>query len=271
LYTSKNPKTRYNKTSARTQVLTELKRLLDLYKDEELSITICGHSLGSALATLNAYDIAQSGLNIPGKHAVIPEDWDGHTAPPAMDLPNPEHLKTIPITVFSFAGPRVGNDAFRDRLKDLGVKVLRIVNVNDIVPRAPGLLLNENTDHFRWAEKIIDQFPFTYIHVGTELELNNLDSPYLDPRRANKPNCHNMEQYLHLIDGHQGKGRPFELTTGRQLALVNKSCNFLKAHHFVPECWWQRENKGLVMSEDRRWVQPERELEDIPTADADFN
>lgn len=274
LYTAKNPKTHYNKTSARKQVLTELKRLLDKYEGEELSITICGHSLGSALSTLNAYDIAQSGLNIPGKHAHVPEEWDGHTAPPAMDLPNPDHLKTIPITVFSFAGPRVGNDAFRDRLKDLGVKVLRIVNVNDIVPRAPGFILNENLDHFRWMEKLIDQFPFTYTHVGTELLLNNLDSPYLDPERANKPNCHNMEQYLHLIDGYRGTGKPFELTTKREVALVNKSCNFLKADRFVPECWWQPENKGLVRTEDRRWVQPERAPEDIPQAiddDGDFS
>jgi len=269
LYTSKNPKTRYNKTSARTQVLTELKRLLDKYEGEELSITICGHSLGSALATINAYDIAQSGLNIPGDHAVVPEDWEDKTAPPAVDLE--EDKKTIPVTVYSFAGPRVGNDAFRDRLKELDVKVLRIVNVNDIVPRCPGLFINENTDGTRFLEKIIDQFPFTYIHVGTELELNNLDSPYLDPGRANKPNVHNMEQYLHLIDGHQGKGRKFELTTGRQLALVNKSCNFLKPSQFVPECWWQQENKGLVMTKDRKWVQPDRELEDIPTADEDFS
>lgn len=107
---------------APVQVLRELKRLVELYEGEELSITICGHSLGSALATLNAYDIAQSGLNIPGKHAVIPADWDGHTAIP-QNLPNPLHRKAIPVTVFSFAGPRVGNDAFRDRLKDLGVKV----------------------------------------------------------------------------------------------------------------------------------------------------
>lgn len=270
LYTAKNPKTRYNKSSARTQVLTELKRLLDLYEGEELSITTCGHSLGSALATVSAYDIAQSGLNIPGKHAVVPVEWDGHTAAPAMDLPNPENLKTVPVTVFSFAGPRVGNDAFRDRLKDLGVKVLRIVNVNDIVPRAPGIFVNENMDRFRFMEKLIDQFPFTYIHVGTELLLNNLDSPYLDPGRANKPNCHNMEQYLHLIDGHQGTGLPFKLTTGRQRALVNKSCNFLRSEEFVPDCWWQPENKGLVMNDKREWVQPDRELEDIPTVETDF-
>lgn len=150
-------------------------------------------------------------------------------------------------------------------------KVLRMVNVNDFVPRVPGMLLNENTDNTLWMEKLIDRFPFTYIHVGTELQLNNLDSPYLDPSRANKGNVHNMEQYLHLIDGHQGKGKPFQLTTGRQLALVNKSCNFLKKEHFIPECWWQLENKGLVMTRDRRWVQPDRELEDIPTADDDFS
>ena len=105
---------------APTQVLLELKRLLNLYKGDQLSITVTGHSLGSALATINAYDIAQLGLNQPTLHVTIPKDWNhGQAASPA----DPKHHNTIPVTVFSFGGPRVGNDAFRDRIEELGVKV----------------------------------------------------------------------------------------------------------------------------------------------------
>lgn len=61
LYNSNKSDSRYNQTSVREQVNKEVLRLLDFYKNEtdKLSITITGHSLGAALAVLNAYDIAQ--------------------------------------------------------------------------------------------------------------------------------------------------------------------------------------------------------------------
>ncbi|TKY52691.1 Phospholipase A1-Igamma1 [Spatholobus suberectus] len=66
LYTDKEESCGYCKYSAREQVLSEVKRLLEMHGDEEVSITITGHSLGSALAILSAYDIAETGANVVG-------------------------------------------------------------------------------------------------------------------------------------------------------------------------------------------------------------
>ncbi|KAG2579244.1 hypothetical protein PVAP13_6NG250306 [Panicum virgatum] len=127
LYTDKDPTCRFCKYSAREQVLMEVRRLVARYAamGEDVSITVTGHSLGSALAMLSAYDIAESGANV----AVC---GDG------------EQRRKAPVCVYSFAGPRVGNAAFRRRFEtELGVKALRVVNVHDNVTRMPGILLNE--------------------------------------------------------------------------------------------------------------------------------
>ncbi|KAL9672634.1 hypothetical protein QQ045_028886 [Rhodiola kirilowii] len=174
LYTDKEPNCRFCKFSAREQILTEIKRLVDLYAGEELSITVSGHSLGSALAILSAYDIAETGLNIG---------------------PNGQ---AIPVTVFSYSGPRVGNARFKERIETLGVNVLRVVNVHDMVPKTPGLFLNEGVSPM--LMKFVKHSPWSYCHVGVELALNHMNSPFLKP--TTDPGCaHNLEAHLHLLDG----------------------------------------------------------------------
>lgn len=204
------------------------------YKDEELSITITGHSLGAALAVLSSYDIAECG-------------WNKRSGP-AGD---------IPITVFSFAGPRVGNSPFKDRLEKLGVKVLRIVNVNDVVPRVPGVFVNENLP---LLDKLLDKLPWTYSHVGVEFMVDNLASKHLDPDKANTTTRHNLEQYLHLVACY---GR-YDQPPLRDVALVNKRCDFLTKGMFIPPVWWQEKNKGLLLLPSGVYGQPDRLAEDVP-------
>uniref|UniRef100_A0A7N1A025 Fungal lipase-type domain-containing protein n=1 Tax=Kalanchoe fedtschenkoi TaxID=63787 RepID=A0A7N1A025_KALFE len=231
LYTDKEASCRFCTFSAREQILTEIKRLVELYGGEELSITITGHSLGSALAILSAYDIAETGLSIKSSGRVVP------------------------VTVFSYSGPRVGNERFKERLERLGVSVLRVVNVHDVVPKSPGLFFNEKVSPM--LMKFAKHSPWSYCHVGVELALDHMNSPFLKPTKD--PGCaHNLEAHLHLLDGYHGTGSKFVLSSGRDPALVNKASDFLKDHYLVPPNWRQDENKGMIRNLDGRWVQPER-------------
>ncbi|PPR99353.1 hypothetical protein GOBAR_AA21319 [Gossypium barbadense] len=238
LYTDKDVNCRFCKFSAREQILTEVKRLLEIYQLEELSLTITGHSLGSALAILSAYGIVETGLNVL------------------------QDSRAVPVSVFSFSGPRVGNVRFKERMEVLGVKVLRVVNVHDIVPKSPGLFFNENVPLL--LMKMAERLPWSYSHVGVELSLDHKNSPFL--KETGDLSCaHNLEALLHLLDGYHGKGHRFVLASGRDPALVNKATDFLKDHYLVPPYWRQYENKGMVRNEDGRWMQPERpKLDDQP-------
>lgn len=233
LYTKKEHSCTYCSFSAREQLLSEVNRLLHYYPDEHISITITGHSLGAALAILSAYDIAELNLNVLQ-----------------------ETKSVIPLTVFSFAGPRVGNLKFKERCEELGVKVLRVVNVHDVVPTLPGIITNEKFQFQRYVEEAL-RFPWSYAHVGTEMALDNRESPFL--KGSNDLVCaHNLEVHLHLVDGYHGKGKRFCLASKRDIALVNKSCDFLRSEYGVPPHWRQDENKGMVRGRDGRWVLPER-------------
>ncbi|KAL5701995.1 hypothetical protein ACHQM5_027271 [Ranunculus cassubicifolius] len=233
IYTSKDEGCRYNKKSASEQVMQEIQRLVNLYrkKGEEVSLTITGHSLGGALAILNAYEV-------------------GYT------------VSDLPIHVISFGAPRVGNVAFRDELNKMGVKTLRIVVKQDFVPKLPGTILNEGLKKF---EVLKEELSWFYIHVGHELKLSVKSSPFLKHGFNNSLGFHSLQTYLHLLDGYVSPLLPFGPNARRDVALVNKGCGMLRDELKIPKAWYQMEHKGLVRNAYGRWVKRTRNPEDIPT------
>ncbi|WCJ27170.1 Phospholipase A1-II 1 [Euphorbia peplus] len=151
IYTATDLDSTYSKTSAREQVMKVVRKLVEKYKDEEVSITVTGHSLGGAMAILNAVDIAANGHN----------KTVGHQAE-----------KTFPVTAIVFGSPRVGNKAFKKMFHELkDVHILRIENVHDPVPKLPLI------GYVHVGEGIeIDSTKSPYLKHGMKLKtLHNLE------------------------------------------------------------------------------------------------
>ncbi|XP_047336078.1 phospholipase A(1) DAD1, chloroplastic-like [Impatiens glandulifera] len=195
LYTSR---TSPSDQSLRDSVKEEMARIMQTYGDEPLSVTVVGHSLGAALATLTAYDITATANAC-------------HRPPPL-------------VTVFSFGGPRVGNRSFRSELSKRGAKVLRIVNSDDFITKVPGFVIDNNdvseindlsdSGLPGWLQKRVDT-RWVYADVGKELRLSSKESPYLS--NPDVATCHDLKTYLHLVDGFVSSTCPFRATAKRLL------------------------------------------------------
>ncbi|CAI9101245.1 OLC1v1038522C1 [Oldenlandia corymbosa var. corymbosa] len=208
LYTSSTETHR----SLQDSVKEEIEKLLEKYSDEPLSITITGHSLGAALATLTAYDITNT-----FKHAPL-------------------------VTVVSFGGPRVGDRTFRQQLEKNGTKVLRIVNSDDVITKVPGFVIdynnnnnnnnnnnievarNEEADDVEvgpaggfpsWIQKRVEDTQWVYAEIGKELRLSSKDCPNLG--KGDIVTCHDLKTYLHLVNNFVGSNCPIRATANRVL------------------------------------------------------
>ncbi|KAL9243737.1 hypothetical protein vseg_017589 [Gypsophila vaccaria] len=218
MYTSDDPKSPFTKVSARTQLQTLIKQLLNQYSQENLSIIFTGHSLGATLSIVSAFDIV-------------------------------ENLMTdIPVSAIVFGCPKVGNQAFKDRFTSHhNLKVLHVKNTIDRIPHYPPSLMH-------------------YVHLGVELDIDTRKSNYLK-NSTKTDDLHNLQGMLHVVNGWHGVHREFRLVIPRSVALVNKSCDFLKEECLVPPCWWVEKNKGMVLNEYGEWTLAIPEKEPTPEFD----
>uniref|UniRef100_K3ZF89 Phospholipase A1 n=1 Tax=Setaria italica TaxID=4555 RepID=K3ZF89_SETIT len=215
LYTSSDATSRFNHASARDQVIEEVRRLMELHRDEETSVTVTGHSLGAALSVLNDVDIVASGANAP--------------AGAGSDSSKPP----CPVTAVVFACPRVGDRFFRSAFNSFqDFRALHVKNSGDIVPAYP---------------------PLGYVDVAVALPINTSRSPYLR-WPGTVLTLRNLECYLHGVAGEQGGAGGFKLEVERDVvALVNKGAGALKDEHPVPANRWVPKNKGMVKSAQGKW------------------
>jgi hypothetical protein len=84
-----------------------------------------------------------------------------------------------------------------------GARVLRVVNAHDVVPRFPLPLPG-------------------YADVGRELRLDSRASPFLRPD-ADAACCHDLEAYIHLVDGFLGSHCPFRDNAKRSIHRLVKN------------------------------------------------
>ncbi|XP_002443555.2 phospholipase A1-Igamma1, chloroplastic [Sorghum bicolor] len=150
------------RTSARSQVLAELSRLVtylrNRYPGEGIRVTATGHCLGGALALLTAA-------------------WDA--ADPAAALPG-----GVVVRAVTFAAPRVGNQAFCDELVagKRRVSVQRVIVDRDVVPTLPPTF-------------------FGYADAGNNVRLLNAGHVPLPFLTLLVPwHFHGIKQYLRLLD-----------------------------------------------------------------------
>eukprot|EP00977_Amphora_coffeiformis_P018564 scaffold6577_cov175-Amphora_coffeaeformis.AAC.7 len=102
-----------------SQVLGKLKEVYQQYPEHDLYLT--GHSLGSAIAQLFAFELA--------------EYLHSESSPRNDEL---SHLRKGPLNIISFAAPQVGNEyfakAFRIMEKKRWLRLVRFSNEGDLVP-----------------------------------------------------------------------------------------------------------------------------------------
>lgn len=197
------------------KAIKEVKKQVEKYKDDVISITVVGHSMGAALATLNAMDIVVNGHNYP----------DGQPA------------KACQVTVFAFASPKVGDQKFKELYDTLNqeknLHVLRVFNAIDVIPNLPPV----NYEHVG-KQLLVDSRKSTYLKSVLEAGLNSLQI------------AHQLEPVLHVVAGWNGFDGDFDIKDIRDYSLVNKDMDalansLLKSFH-VPALWWVVQNKGMV-------------------------
>nr|GLL45874.1 phospholipase A1-IIgamma-like [Ipomoea trifida] len=203
------------------KVREEVARLVERYKDEKVSITVTGASLGASMATLNATDLAVNSFK-----------------------------PDIPVTAFLFASPKVGDQNFKNAFANQpNLRGLRITDVKDNVQTLPpfGLPVGE-------------LFPVIfYQDVGVGFMIESQKSEYLKSELTSVLGYHDPMLYMHGIDGFQGSEGGFQPHGDFDIAKVNKYQDALKDEYNIPAAWWNIKDTGMVQQDDGSYILDDHE------------
>ncbi|KAH6780677.1 alpha/beta-Hydrolases superfamily protein [Perilla frutescens var. hirtella] len=112
IYVSTDENSSFTKLSARSQLWRKIQEIREVYKNDQLSITLTGHSLGACLAILSAFDLVENGVT------------------------------DIPVAAVVFGSPQVGDKTFRERVEQFpNLKILHVKNKIDLIPLYPSAIL----------------------------------------------------------------------------------------------------------------------------------
>ncbi|MCO5613360.1 hypothetical protein L7F22_067636 [Adiantum nelumboides] len=153
-------------------MLTELRRLLSAdtgaTSSFPVSITVTGHSMGSAQALLAACDI---GGNLRSAAAAT-----GKKRRQGVGLT---------VSAITFGCPRVGDEQFHTNVEHhTALQIWRFSNSCDPIPAVP--------------PSIPSVLPYA-TDVGTEILLEWQASPYVDASKVPPRTAHNLDPYLHAV------------------------------------------------------------------------
>uniref|UniRef100_A0A1D1XX57 Phospholipase A1-Igamma1, chloroplastic n=1 Tax=Anthurium amnicola TaxID=1678845 RepID=A0A1D1XX57_9ARAE len=217
VYTSRG---KCNRQSASEQAMEEIRRLVGKYGQEgAVSLTVTGHSLGGALAVLNAHEAA------------------------AASIPGLTH-----VSVVSFAAPRVGNAAFGEELARVGVKLLRVVINEDVVPDLPPAVF------------------LGYQHAGVEMDMDIHDAPDLDISWIDVIQKHSLKTYLHLVELNRRASAVSLLVLEAAFPRVQLPSKKVEKLLRARECWYRMADLGIIQGPPG-WPSLERDpKDDVPVA-----
>jgi hypothetical protein len=116
-------------------------------KDARLPVVVTGHSLGGALATLAAFELAASGYDavpLPPRetNAAAERLMAGGAASAPPPPPPPPRARALVQGVRTFGSPRVGDILFAAAYRAvLGDRTWRVTHAHDVVPSVPVRLM----------------------------------------------------------------------------------------------------------------------------------
>eukprot|EP00466_Bigelowiella_natans_P013779 jgi/Bigna1/82278/fgenesh1_pg.90_\ len=126
--------------SIRHRILDTVEKAIMVDADREWRIYVTGHSLGGALATLTAYELATKYRQYGSSRPPSSSSSSSSSSPTSSSSSSPAAPRSVFVKKYSFGSPRVGNAAFARDFDETVEESWRIYNSKDVIPTVPRML-----------------------------------------------------------------------------------------------------------------------------------